>query len=474
MKNVAIYLRLSNEDINKRDSESESIKNQRKLLLDEISKHDDWLLYDEYVDEDYSGSSLNRPEFKRMINDCENKNIDIVLVKSQSRFSRDMEVIEHYIHNKFTEWHIQFISIVDGADSFNVYNKKTRQINGLVNEWYLEDTSESIRSSLKIKMKNGECIAPFAPFGYRIKNNKLEIDNIAANIIKRIYSLYISGYGYQGIANKLNNDNIPSPSYYKYLNGEKLNICSNKCIKDIKWSVNAIKTILSNEVYIGNLVQGKRTTISYKNQKIIRKDEKLWIHSLKVHDAIISDYLWNSVQKLRLKNTKECKTNKYSLLSGKVYCGYCSKLLRRKNNGKYIYLFCDNKCSLKRIRYDILKNVIREHILSVIKKNINYSVYSNENDTTINHNDFENKKATIRLYIQELFQDKVKGIIDESTYLELIHNYNEQLTLIDKSILINKHNKLNIDDLFNNESLIINTFVDSIILTDKILINWAI
>ena len=164
---VGIYLRLSDEDkdkINKSD-DSESIKNQRHLLLEEINKRPEFILVDEYSDEDLSGAGTFRPEFERLIRDCENGKIDVVLCKSQSRFSRDMEVIEKYIHNKFIEWNIRFIGISDNADTEVVGNKKSRQINGLVNEWYLEDTSNNIRSAFQAKMKQGEFISPFASYG---------------------------------------------------------------------------------------------------------------------------------------------------------------------------------------------------------------------------------------------------------------------------------------------------------------------
>ena len=225
---VAIYLRLSDEDknkINKLD-DSESIKNQRNLLLEEINKHPNYILIGEYCDEDLSGAGTYRPEFERLINDCKNGKIDIILCKSQSRFSRDMEIIEKYLHNKFIEWNIRFIGLSDNADTSNQGNKKARQINGLVNEWYLEDVSNNIRSAFQAKMKQGEYISPFASFGYEISknnNNKLVIDPLASIIVKDIYKMYLKGMGFSKIAKNLNDNQIPSPSFYKYKKGIKLN-----------------------------------------------------------------------------------------------------------------------------------------------------------------------------------------------------------------------------------------------------------
>ena len=164
-------------------------------------------LVDEYCDEDLSGAGTYRPEFERLINDCENGKIDIVLCKSQSRFSRDMEIVERYINNKFKEWNVRFISLSDNADTENPGNKKSRQINGLVNEWYLEDVSNNIRSAFNSKMKQGEFISPFAPFGYLVDssdNNKLVVDKVACLVVKDIFNLYLNGYGYSAIAKYLN------------------------------------------------------------------------------------------------------------------------------------------------------------------------------------------------------------------------------------------------------------------------------
>ena len=187
---VGIYLRLSNEDNDK--EESESIKNQRNLLVDYIKKESNFVLIDEYCDEDLSGAGTYRPEFERLIKDCEIGRINIVLCKSQSRFSRDMEIVERYLNNKFKEWKVRFIGVSDNADTNNQGNKKARQINGLVNEWYLEDVSANIRSALNAKMKQGEFISPFAAYGYRISkenNNKLLVDPVASNIVKEIYTV---------------------------------------------------------------------------------------------------------------------------------------------------------------------------------------------------------------------------------------------------------------------------------------------
>ena len=448
---VVIYLRLSNEDrdkLNKND-DSESIKNQRNMLLDYIDKNPQFVLVDEYCDEDLSGAGTYRPEFERLIRDCENGKIDVVLCKSQSRFSRDMEVVEKYINNKFKEWNIRFIGLSDNADTDNSGNKKSRQINGLVNEWYLEDVSDNIRSAFNSKMKQGEFISPFASFGYEVSkedNNKLVVDPVASEVVKEIYDLYLKGMGFTGIAHYLNDKNIPCPSLYKYKKGIKLNIISNRPREEIKWNTNAIKTILKNELYLGHLIQGKRTTVSYKNHKVINKPEDEWIRRENMHEAIIDEETFAKVQLAMKERTKPVKsTGIVHLFSGKVFCLECEHYMRKKNSAKHEYLVCSNNrdgyddCINKAsIRYDLLADLVLEAINKKIKKfydkeKLNEldskkktSRFSGKiNSLEKQRADIEKQISKTRNYLKSLYEDKVNGVITTEQFKDLIADYNK-------------------------------------------------
>ena len=448
---VGIYLRLSQEDKEKQNDTSESIKNQRNMLIDYINKQPNFKLIDEYCDEDLSGVGTYRPEFERLIRDCKSKKLDIVLCKSQSRFTRDMEIVEKYINNKFREWNIRFISISDNADTEVLGNKKSRQINGLVNEWYLEDISNNIRSAFKSKMKQGEFISPFASFGYEISkhnNNKLVIDPIASEIVKQIYYLYLKGFGFSKIAKYLNHKNIPSPSLYKYQKGIKLNIVSNKPREKIKWNPNSIKTILTNEIYLGHLIQGKRTTISYKNHKIKNKDKNEWIKVENTHEAIIDKEIFNKVQIAIKQRTKPIKsTGIVHIFSGKVFCLECNSYMRKKNSSKHEYLICSNNhngyddCTNKTsIRYDKLTNIILNEINKKIEKfydeeelkNLYSKKIENKFEKKIKSlvnlkSDIENKISKTKNYLKNIYEDKVNGIITTEQFKDLISNYNKDI-----------------------------------------------
>lgn len=484
---VGIYLRLSNEDKDKanKDDNSESIKNQRNMLIDYINKHPKFTLIDEYCDEDLSGAGTYRPEFERLIRDCENKKLDIVLCKSQSRFSRDMEIVEKYINNKFKEWNIRFIGLSDNADTQILGNKKSRQINGLVNEWFLEDVSNNIRSAFNSKMKQGEFISPFAPFGYEISkedNNKLVIDPVASDIVKDIYNLYLTGLGFTSIAKYLNSKDIPCPSLYKYRKGIKLNVISNRSREEIKWSAFSIKTILTNEVYLGHLIQGKRTTISYKNHKIRNKDKSEWIRKENTHEAIIDEETFNKVQITIKKRTKPMKTTGIvHIFSGKAFCLECKHYMRKKNSPKHEYLVCSdnhngyNECINKNgIRYDKLANIVLDAINMKIKKFYDEeelkSIISKKKASKFNDKirslekqkeEVEKEASNTRNYLKYLYEDKVNGVISTEQFKDLISNYNKnkdmynnQIKIINNEILCYKK----IEESQNNNEKIFNKY----------------
>ncbi len=502
---VGIYERLSDEDKDKVNKEetSESIKNQRHLLMEEVNKREDFILVDEYCDEDLSGAGTYRPEFERLIRDCENGKIDVVLCKSQSRFSRDMEIIEKYLHNKFILWGVRFISLADNADTANKGNKKSRQINGLVNEWYLEDVSNNIRSAFKAKMKQGEFISPFASFGYEVSkedNNKLVVDLVAAEIVKNIFNLYLTGLGFTGIAKYLNGKNIPCPSLYKYQKGIKLNVISNRPREKIKWSTNAIKTILTNELYLGHLIQGKRTTVSYKNHKIKRKDKKEWIRIENTHEAIIDEEIFNKVQVAMKERTKPMKaTGVVHIFSGKTFCLECKHYMRKKNSGKHEYLVCsgnrdgyDDCINKSSIRYDELENLVLDVINKMIKKYYDRNELNNlVSKKKINRfadkikslekqkENAEKEISKTRNYLKNLYEDKVNGVITVKQFKDLVTDYNkhedryiDQIKSVDDEIAYYKAKEAsskNNDKIFskyqefkNLNRVIIDEFIDKI------------
>ncbi len=299
-KKVAIYCRLSAED-----KEKESIQNQI-LLLKDYATEKGFLIHHIYVDEHYSGMNKNRPAFQAMLKDAQKGFFNIILCKTQSRLTRDREVFETYVHELFPLWGIQFISVVDNMDSNCKENKKVRQMNALINEWYCEDLSENIKAVLKRKRKDGQFVGAFTCYGYQKSKedkHKLVVDTEAAEVVKKIFDAFLKGYSCKEIADKLTQQKILTPTEYKRAKG--ITFQNPNAKQNAGWSYNTIKKILTNEYYIGSLVQGKEQTINYKCKKRILTDKKDWIVIKNNHQAIVEEEIFFMVQKQFQKKRKK-------------------------------------------------------------------------------------------------------------------------------------------------------------------------
>lgn len=509
IEKVGVYCRLSDEDrdkLNKTD-DSDSIINQRSMCLKYACQFG-WNVVDIYSDDDFSGAGTYRPDFERLIRDCESGKINLVLCKSQSRFSRDMSVIEEYLHNKFIEWGVRFVSIVDNADTSIEANKKSRQINGLINEWYLDDLSQNIRKSLKNKREDGLFMGSFASYGYERSEDghKLVIDPVAAEIVKKIFQMYADGYGYHRICEYLNNNNIPTRAVYKKQKGSKF-VCSNCDLKTVRWNPDTIAQILRNEVYIGNLVQGKSTYVSYKNHKQMKVPKKDWCRIENAHEPIIDMETWNKVQSILGTHYKVTKTGQINYFTRKVYCSCCGKAFMRnvysvkgEKSGKRAYLQCKGNKKFhicnnnKAIRMDkleeILLNAINDLLDNYYDKNNLKELYETSNQQNTDNKEIINilnkEKSNLmkkiddnKSYYRNLYEDKVKGVITEdmfsmmsADYLREIENMTKRIETIDSEISdleVFKEEKKQADDILKKykhikelNKVILDEFIDKV------------
>ena len=342
--NVAIYIRLSREDGDK--EESDSVGNQRKLLAEYIAKKEDFILYDVYVDDGYSGTNFNRPSFQRMIADIEDGKVNCVVVKDLSRFGRDYIDTGRYLERYVPERGVRFISVTDGIDSMKQAYDMLLPIKNIFNEQYARDISKKIQATVKSKQKAGEFIGAFTSYGYKkspVDKNKLVIDDYAADVVRRIFSLYIQGYGKQKIAKLLNAEGVLCPAEYKKVNGENYKNC-NRLESTTYWSYSTINSILHREMYVGNMVQGTKHQRMRSKQKKMPKEE--WIVVENTHEPIIDKATWEKAQSLLQKRTRELdlETNK-NIFAGFVKCGDCGRAMaknmwRRADGSKTYSLYC--------------------------------------------------------------------------------------------------------------------------------------
>jgi DNA invertase Pin-like site-specific DNA recombinase len=386
---VAAYLRLSKEEFSN-EKESNSIINQRHLIDNYLSEHNEYKLVDYYIDDGYSGTNFDRPEFQRMLKDIKNKKIDAIIIKDLSRLGRNYIETGNYVEVILPAMGVSVISINENfeMDSSSYYGSDYVPLKNLLNDMYAKDISKKVRSALIVKKNNGEFIGKLAPYGY-IKDpkdkHKFLIDKNVSKIIKRIFDMILDGKSRKEIADYLNNNEILTPSEYLRIN------------KDItvmkKWNSEMVNKILRNENYTGTLFQGKRRKLNYRVNKKINVDKEDWIVTENHHEAIISKEKFDKVQNI-LDNytTRTNKRGSFDVLSDFIKCSDCRGKIILKNGKNKSYYYCTNYFNKNCTSHSIEKNKLEKMILEELKidkitRNYLYEkinvVYIN-NDKTIN------------------------------------------------------------------------------------------
>ncbi|MCI8483730.1 MAG: recombinase family protein [Lachnospiraceae bacterium] len=372
---AAVYLRLSREDehIDGGKMESNSIGAQRDMICSYIRKQDNMEIYDTYVDDGYSGTDFNRPELKRMMKDIEVGNVNCVLVKDLSRLGRDYIEAGRLIQKIFPAFSVRFIALTDHFDSLKADDNETDlvvPIKNFINDSYARDISNKVRSHQQIRREKGDFIGAFAVFGYqksRENRNQLVPDEYAAHVVKKIFAWKIEGYSNLAIAELLNDFGLLSPLEYKKMRGENFQTGFPAGIQ-AKWSAVAVKRILTNENYIGTLVQGKEEKINYKMKKSVRKPEAEWTKAEGAHKGIISKEDFALVQELLKTDTRaERGGKKAHMYAGLLFCGDCMAPMVRRIN-KYrgrekVSFVCSRKnkgegCSRHKIAEEDLNRLV--------------------------------------------------------------------------------------------------------------------
>lgn len=376
---VAAYIRLSREDGDK--AESDSIGNQRKLISNYLRNKEEFILYDSYVDDGYTGTNFKRPAFQRMIEDIEAGEVNCVMVKDLSRFGRDYIDTGKFLERYFPDNDVRFIAITDNIDSMKQAYDMLLPIKNIFNEQYARDISKKVHSAMRAKQKAGEFIGAFASYGYRknpVNKNGLVVDEYAAGIVRRVFQLYIRGYGKQRIAGILNEEGIVCPSEYKRLNGENYRNC-NRLSKNVYWTYSTIHHILKNEMYCGNMVQHR--TCQHMHGKVRAQEKEDWIVIKGTHEAIIDEETWEIAQKLLQRRTRKLDLNaNRSIFAGFLKCGDCGRALCKKKltsqSKKYVMYQCGTYvragrqfCTPHGINHDALEAIVLDD-LEVIIQNV--------------------------------------------------------------------------------------------------------
>lgn len=479
---VGLYMRLSREDGDK--EESSSVTNQREMLKRYVSEQENFFILKEYVDDGYTGTNFDRPGFKQMIEDIEAGIIDTVITKDLSRLGRERLGVGHYTEIYFPEHNVRYIALLDNIDTyFDAGMNDMAPFKGVINDMYVRDISKKIRSSLIERKKAGNFLGVTAPYGYKKDpNNKfhLSLNEKEAEVVKRVFRLYLEGNGLTKIAQILTKDGIPVP-------GESRNIGkTRKTALYSSWKQTTIRRILDNRVYLGELVQFKRRKINYKSKRRITVPEEERYICKGTHEAIIDEESFNAVQNILRKNKSFKGTKHDYLFKGLLYCAECGARLNitysnyaLKKYGEYRYTtIC---YSYSRLYSDIctrhsnsipeLEEVLIKHIKEVCKRYINENLQDElismaKKQKQLELKQISNEKrletisqkiSDIGLYIKNLYMDKVKGVVSENDYISLVADFTKDRDNLIKEkeelITIINNQKPQIDETAKTEKL---------------------
>jgi len=454
---AGLYLRLSKEDERNGVSlnESTSIENQR-LMLTNYVKEKGWEIREEYIDDGYSGTNFERPAFIRMMRDVKEKRINLIVVKDLSRLGRNYLEVGRLTEDILPELGCRFIAMNDSVDSILGENDMMVYRN-LFNEFYAKDTSKKIRAVRQVYMRQGKFLATFAPIGYKkdpTDKHRLIIDEETAHIARRIFQMRCGGASFYSIASTFNEEGVPSPKALYYAKNGR----SNPLMENGLWNDASVKVILRNETYIGNTVQGKQGTISYKNKKQVRKPKDEWIRVENTHEPLISIEDWNMVKELDEKAFKPrtgsgCAQSIFVGLLKCADCGYNMRVLSRKDKRKdgsvhaALAFVCGNyarsgksACTVHTISENALKQILLEEICEHAKrteydeKHVMEAVLKAKKRESANELAFYKRELTnteerlskLGGMMASLYEDKTSGAITDNVFSTLMQNYERE------------------------------------------------
>lgn len=478
------YLRLSKEDGDVAGSEtlqSNSIENQKEYIEDYIHSKPEIKIVDFYVDDGYSGVNFDRPDFQRMLQDIKNKKIDCVIVKDLSRLGRNYIEVGRYIERLFPLLGVRFIAIndnFDSADDTAASNNIIIPFKNLINDAYCRDISIKIRSHLEVKRKRGEFIGAFAVYGYmRGKDkNKLIVDPYAAEIVKEIFGMKMDGMSQQAIADELNSLGILSPAEYKKEQGSGYKTVFQTHSK-AKWTAMAVMRVLTNEIYVGTLIQGKESTPNYKVKVREKRPREEWIRIENAHEAIISRADFEIISDIIQKDTRVTAGKRaVSIYSGYLVCADCGcSMVRKKVRSgslEYVYYVCSgNKkdkdiCSSHRISENTLNMAITKTLqlhlkqLGDLQESIRYIRETSGNSDKIKKLvlQSEKRKEDIEKYNRlklECYEDYKKELITQDEYMLFKKELDNRIEEIQRAITeLGKKKRMLLDGGYEKESLL--------------------
>lgn len=444
---TALYARLSKDDDLVGDSNS--IVHQKEILAKYAKEHG-FTNIEFYVDDGFSGTNFNRPDFQRMLADAEEGKISTVIVKDMSRFGRDYIMVGYYTEIYFSNLDIRFIAINDNVDSNIQTENDLMPFKNVFNEWYARDTSKKIRAVFKAKGNSGKHLTTNPPFGYKKDPNdkdKWIIDDEAAATVRRIFQMYVDGYRISEIGHKLTEEKVETPILYYINRGIKTNARSE--YPEI-WDLMSIKYILSQTAYAGHTVNFQTAVKSYKTKKQIRLPKEDWIIYRNTQEPIIDEKTFETVQQMRKVKRARTKYNEPNMFSGLLYCADCGNHLtiqRVARNRKMDNFSCatyrkkkKGLCSCHRILVSDLETIVKEDLQKVCEyaflheKEFTDEYLSGSKRETVKFQAktkaelkrLSERQEEIGKIIRKLYEDNVCGRITDERFDFLAKSYEDE------------------------------------------------
>lgn len=444
---TALYCRLSKDD--ELVGDSNSIVHQKEMLAKYAKEHG-FTNTAFYVDDGYSGTNFNRPDFQRMMSDVEEGKISTVIVKDMSRFGRDYIMVGYYTEIYFGNCNVRFIAVNDGVDSNVQTENDLTPFKNVFNEWYAKDTSKKIRAVFKAKGNSGKHLSTNPPFGYIKDPNDKEkwiIDEEAAETVKRIFQMFVDGMRMPEIARKLTEEKVETPQLYNLHRGRKIHRLSE--FPEI-WSVASVKGILDQIAYAGHTVNFQTTKKSFKNKKQVRLPKDQWVICKNTQEPIIDEKTFETVQQMRKTKRAYTKFNEPNMFSGLILCADCGNRLtiqrvaKNRNMDNFTCATYRKKkkglCSSHRILVSDLERVVQcdlhkvcEYVILHEKEFVDEYLSGSKKETE----KFQTRAKTelkrlsdrqdeIGRIIRKLYEDNVNGRITDERFDYLVKSYEDE------------------------------------------------
>ena len=487
---VALYVRLSKEDEN--EGPSQSVTNQKSLLNEFVQQHR-LSVYDTYVDDGWSGTNFDRPEFQRMIGDIEAKKVNMVITKDLSRLGRDYIMTGHYMERYFPEKRVRYISLLDGIDTgVESSANDITPFRAIMNDMYAKDISKKIKSVKRDKQRKGQFIGGKPMYGYKMhptEKNKIIIDEEVAPVVRRIFAMALDGMSCRKIAATLNEEEVPTPATYAGINTGKQGPFSGL------WSSERISDMLQCETYIGNMVQGRSVKVNYKSQKCFKQPKESWVVVEGTHEPIIDKETFQKVRML-VNSRRHTRSRTYDyLLKGLIVCHECGYPLATINRPPVsgedrLFFVCRTYqrftkagvCSCHSMKEQVVTEAVLAKVREVCEAYLDPNRLQPIAESAVEEarkaesheaeiQSLQNKIDSLTANLDKMYMDRLSGLLSEADFERIYQRIKRERTVLDEKLQELEAQKENPVSTEDRARELVQRFLDSACTSRELLVS---